>query len=130
QVYRAKTYAELEPVTDDLPASGQATTQPSRAASRASSPSTAGADPRIGGTPGSSVSVAIMSGVQRKAGWVVPADHTVVAFWGGAEFDLREARFAERDVTIRAVAIMGGVEITVPEDITVVVDGVGFMGGF
>lgn len=125
-VYQARTYAELEPVTDDLPVPGNPGTEPSRAAPRSSTQP----DQRIGGTPGSSVSIAIMSGVQRKAGWVVPPDHTVVAFWGGAEFDLREARFAEREVTIRAVAIMGGVEITVPEDITVVVDGMGFMGGF
>lgn len=123
QVYSAKTYAELEPITDDLPVPGGAPARP--AARQAADP-----DARVGGTPGSSVSIAIMSGVQRKAGWVVPPEHTVVAFCGGAEFDLREARFAEREATIRAFAVMGGVEITVPDDITVIVDGVGIMGGF
>ena len=34
------------------------------------------------------------------------------------------------EVTIRAFALMGGVSITVPEDMDVDVSGIGFMGGF
>ena len=48
----------------------------------------------------------------------------------GGEIDLREARFAEPVVTIHVVAIMAGIEITVPEDVTVRVTGIGIMGGF
>src|SRR6266487_51602 len=94
--YAAKTYADLEPITRDLPATGAAAHAPA-----------AGGFPaeRIGGTPGSAISLAIMSGAQRAGPWVVPERYT-------------------------AVAIMGGIEITVPTDIDVDVSGIGFMGGF
>jgi hypothetical protein len=49
---------------------------------------------------------------------------------GGVELDLRDARFTAPEVTIRAFCLMGGVSITVPEDMDVDVSGIGFMGGF
>lgn len=119
-VYAAKTYAELEPYVSDLPV-GSNTPRPAPSREPAQ---------RIGGVPGSSVSVAIMSGATRKGPWVVPPEYTAVAFWGGVDLDLREARFATPNVVIRAFAMMGGIEITVPEDVDVTVDGVGIMGGF
>ncbi|HEY0540323.1 MAG TPA: DUF1707 domain-containing protein [Actinoallomurus sp.] len=117
-VYAAKTYGDLEPITRDLPS---VTSAPI-----ASSP----ARDRIGGVPTSRTGVAIMGGFERKGPWVVPETFNAVAFWGGGELDLREARFAGPQVTIRAVAIMGGIEIIVPEDAEVHVSGIGLMGGF
>jgi hypothetical protein len=52
------------------------------------------------------------------------------AVMGGGEIDLREARFIERTTTIRAFAVMGGIEIIVPEGITVRIQGIGIMGSF
>jgi len=49
---------------------------------------------------------------------------------GGGEIDLREADFAEGEVTVTAFAMMGGISITVSEDAEVTVNGVGIMGGF
>lgn len=49
---------------------------------------------------------------------------------GGNALDLREARLAASETTIYALAIMGGIDIIVPEDVRVVDDGVGIMGGF
>jgi hypothetical protein len=66
----------------------------------------------------------------RKGAWVAPRRFTAVTFWGGGEIDLREARFAEPEVTIRAFALMGGVSVIVPEDAEVNVQGIGIMGGF
>lgn len=124
-VYGAKTVAELEPVLADLPgASVAAALTPT-----APSPIT-GVDPRIGGVPGSATSVAIMSGTTRKGNWVVPPQHNSVAFWGGVEIDLRQARFAQQYTTITAVAIMGGIDVIVPDDVAVEVTGVGVMGAF
>lgn len=122
-VYAAKTLAELEPPISDLPAVTPGTAQP--ATSRAIT-----TDSRIGGTPGSGASIAIMSGASRKGNWVVPPQHSTFAFWGGVDIDLRNARFAEPHSTITAVAIMGGVDIVVPDDIVVEVGGIGFMGAF
>jgi uncharacterized protein DUF1707/cell wall-active antibiotic response 4TMS protein YvqF len=117
--YAAKTYADLAAVTRDLPGQAQA---PS-----AVQPAMAG---RIGGTPRSKFSVAIMSGARRMGRWVVPRNYVGVAVMGGIELDLREAQFSEPEVTIHAYTLMGGIEITVPEDVDVDVSGFAFMGGF
>ena len=120
--YAAKTYADLEPVTRDLPAAGSAGLAP---AGMAGFP-----DARVGGTPGSKISVAVMSEARRSGPWVVPGTYVAVAFMGGVVLDLRQARFSEREVTIQAYAFMGGVNVIVPEDVEVDVSGIAFMGGF
>ncbi len=74
--------------------------------------------------------MAILGGFTRKGDWVVPKEFTAFMLMGGGEIDLREARFAEREVTIHIVAIMGGCEVIVPEDATVRVTGVGILGAF
>jgi hypothetical protein len=121
-VYSAKTYSELEPITADLPAAGTRPVAPARGASH--SPD------RFGGTPAGGIAVAIMSGFSRKGNWVAPKEMTAVAIMGGGEIDLRDARFEEPTITIHAVTIMGGIQITVPEDAHVQVNGFGLMGAF
>ena len=118
--YAAKTYADLAAVTGDLPQGG---------AALAPASSTAAAS-RIGGTPGSTLSLAILSGARRSGAWVVPPKYVAVAVMGGVELDLREARFTEPEVTLHAYTLMGGIQITVPEDVDVDVSGIAFMGGF
>jgi hypothetical protein len=122
RAYAAKTYADLDEVTHDLPGPGV----------RAPAPAPGGGFPagRIGGTPGGKVAVAIMSGAQRRGPWVVPPTFVAFAMMGGIELDLRQARFSEREVTIQAYAFMGGVEIIVDDDVEVDVSGIGFMGAF
>jgi hypothetical protein len=122
QAHAARTYADLAAVTRDLPGPGVTAHLPAAAG-------TASAD-RIGGTPGPSFSVAVLSGARRAGRWVVPARYTAVAVMGGVELDLRQARFAGPVVTIQAFALMGGVSIVVPDDIELDVSGFGFMGGF
>ncbi|MEU6646214.1 DUF1707 domain-containing protein [Saccharomonospora sp. NPDC046836] len=124
-VYQAKTLGELEPVIADLPGAVAPPAAQQLAVPQANLP-----DTRIGGMPGSTTSIAIMSGVDRKGNWVVPRQHNSFAFWGGVDIDLRHARFAEKHSTITVVAIMGGVDITVPDDIHVEVTGIGVMGVF
>jgi hypothetical protein len=122
-VYAAKTYAELVPITHDLPDNG---------APYAPAPArkTDGPVREYGGEPTSHTAVAILGGFSRKGDWVVPKTFNAFMFMGGGEIDLRQARFADREVTIHVVAIMGGCEITVPEDATVNVTGIGIMGAF
>ncbi|RKT57572.1 cell wall-active antibiotic response 4TMS protein YvqF [Saccharothrix australiensis] len=120
-VYAAKTYGELAPLTADL---GMPTaTLPSPVAQHLPSN-------RIGGVAGPTTSIAFWSGVDRKGEWVVPATHSVVAIMGGVALDLSRARFVEAETTINVFALWGGVEIRVPEDVTVRVDGAGIMGAF
>ncbi|WP_242886072.1 DUF1707 SHOCT-like domain-containing protein [Actinomadura litoris] len=121
-VYAAKTYAELEPLTRDLPAEG--TAPPAAAPS-------SGTDFRpVRGAPSWRGGIGIMSGFRRSGVWNVPRRFRAFAFWGGGKIDLREARFEEAEATISALAVMGGVEIIVPDDLTVHVKGLGIMGGF
>ena len=54
----------------------------------------------------------------------------LVAVMGGCELDLRQADLAESEVVIENLALMGGIEIKVPEDWTVVCKGFPVMGGF
>ncbi len=84
----------------------------------------------MAGAPSWKVGIGVMSGFNRTGVWNVPCKFTAFAFWGGGKIDLREARFDEGTVTIRALAIMGGFEVIVPDDITVHVKGLGIMGGF
>jgi len=118
--YSAKTYGELVPITMDLGVPSPAVLPAAQAASL----------DRVGGVPGSSTSFAFWSGCERKGDWVVPSYHNAVAIMGGVVLDLTRARFAEAETTINVFAFWGGVEIIVPEEVTVVVSGVGFMGAF
>jgi hypothetical protein len=122
-VYAAKTYAELEPITHDLPDGGPGYVP-------AASASPPGDVRQYGGDPSSHTAVAILGGFSRKGDWVVPKTFNAFMLMGGGEIDMRDARFAEPEVSIHVVAIMGGCEITVPEDATVHVTGVGIMGAF
>ena len=79
---------------------------------------------------GPSTSLAIMGGCERAGAWTLPADHTAVALMGGIEIDLREATLQSNQTTIRAFAVMGGIDILVPDDIHLEVEGLGIMGGF
>lgn len=117
RAYAAKTFADLAVVTRDLPQTGQAAPRPAAVS-------------RIGGTPRSKFSVAVMSGARRMGHWVVPATYVSVAVMGGVELDLRDAQFAAAEVTLHAYTVMGGIQIIVPEDVEVDVSGLAFMGGF
>jgi hypothetical protein len=105
--YAARTHAELEPLTRDLP-------------ERVPAPVSRRKPTRW--------SVAVMGGVERKSRWRVEESTVAIAFMGGVELDLRAAEITSDVVEITAIAVMGGVEITVPEGVDVDVAGFAFMG--
>jgi Domain of unknown function (DUF1707) len=117
-VYAAKTEADLVPVTRDLPA----TPDPRPAAM-------APARGRIGGTARFRTSLAILGGASRDGAWVVPPEYKAIATLGGIKLDMSDSTFAEAETVIKAYAVLGGMEITVPEDAEVEVGAVGIMGG-
>jgi hypothetical protein len=126
--YKARTYAELAPITRDLPVGAAAVLPVDMVKHPLDSGSWAG---RIVGGEGTSTwGVGVMSGFQRKGRWTMPKRFNCFAFWGGGEIDLREANFADREVVINCVAIMGGMNVVVPPGVEVVVRGIGIMGGF
>ena len=133
----ARTLADLLPVVEGLPPAASAAALAPLLQAGAPQPSGTSAAPvpdgwyRLGESlPSSSSVVAIFGGATRKGEWVVPEQMTSFALFGGVELDLTRASFAGPEAEIQAVAVMGGVDITVPEGITVQVDGMGIFGGF
>ena len=123
-LYQSKTVGELAQFTKDLPAPQVNTAAP------ISLPTSPSGSELIGGMPTSTSEIAILSGADRKGDWVVPTHFSAFSFWGEVKLDLREARFETAECTIQAVAIMAGVDIIVPPELTVYVQGVGIMGVF
>ena len=125
--YAAKTYAELVPLTADLPGgtTGAVAGRP---------PRTPAAGPPYAGTPVPATtysgSMSFMGDCTRRGVWLVPEQHTAFSMMGSVTLDLREAQFAAREVTINALAIWAGIDIIVNPWTQVVVDGVGVMGDF
>ena len=120
-VYAAKTLGELEPLVRDLPVGRGAATAPAAGATRGYDPSLGGENPNL---------VAILGGADRKGQWRVGNRITAVAIMGGVDIDLTEATFTSPELVIHCTAIMGGINIRVPENVTLRGGGViGIMGG-
>jgi hypothetical protein len=73
---------------------------------------------------------AVMGGHERTGSWIVPRQLKIVVVMGGAEIDLREARFGVGFTDIEIFVLMGGVTIIVPPGVRVESLGAAFMGGF
>lgn len=98
KAYNAKTLGELATLTADLP--GQHERQPLPALD--SGPITA-----------------IFSNVKRNGRWLVPSHLRVTAALGEVKLDLCDAVLQGREVTIEVWALLGNVEIVVPEGVDV-----------
>lgn len=121
--YAARTYADLAPLTHDLPGAGAGVVPRTGAALTRRTP--AGIEPRHQG------SYAMMSETRRAGVWDIGATHTAAALMGSVVLDLRQARFAAgHEVVITANAVMGSIEIVVGPDTPVQVDGIAVMGSF
>ena len=119
--YAARTYADLVPITLDLPVEA-AQPLPAQVTRAQGSPVVPGREREN--------HVAIMGGFDRKGVWVVPQHLTIFAMMGGADLDLREAKFAAPEVVITVNCFMGGAQVTVGPHTNVVMEGVGIMGGY
>ena len=119
--YAARTYADLEPLTADLPAHRGPASTPEPAAT-ASAPA----------VPGRRYErhVAVLGGFDRKGAWTVPQELRITAVLGGASLDLRRATFAAPEVVIDLNAFLGGAEVVVGPRTRVVVEGIGILGGY
>ena len=117
-VYAARTYADLEPLVQDLP-------NPTASPVPGTDPSTRPDRRRATGW-----AVAALSTFTRR-GHLIPARRfNCLVFCGDGTIDLREAHFAHDELTIHATAILGSVTIIVPEDAEIHVTGTGVMGDF
>jgi hypothetical protein len=140
EVHRAQNLDELRSLLADLPGPNTALTLPENRAP-ASSPGTQGA--LAAPNPYRTWSVApadrvkpkqfllgFWGGAARRGAWTPARQVLGLAFQGGIELDFRQASFAPGVTTVTILAIMGGVQIIVPEGVTVETRGTGIMGGF
>ncbi|MEU6671275.1 DUF1707 domain-containing protein [Streptomyces sp. NPDC046727] len=112
RIYDARTRGELEAAGSGLPEPGPRDTLV------------------VDRAPTSRFALGLFGGFRRSGPWVVPARFTAWSMWGGGRLDLTEARFADQETVIRAVALWGGTGIVVPDDIDVQVRGFGLFGVF
>jgi hypothetical protein len=114
--YAAKTRAELEPLTADLPDTAI--------------PAAPGYPPPPGRPARSAPSLVlgILGGGSQRGRWRVPERMTVVNILGGADLDLREATIPGAAVEIIVWSLLGGSTITVPEGVHAELDGFALLG--
>lgn len=110
----ARTGADLEKLTSDLPA---AVTNP---VSRA--PASARAPGRF--------AIAFKSSIRRGGRWRVPERHTSVVYKGGGWLDLRAAELSGHETTMLVVAYKSRVDVLVPPGVRIELDGFGVSKGW
>lgn len=104
--YAARTLGELKDLTRDL-------VRPDAQTGRVS-PSADGL-PDVEARP----LVAIFGEDKREGRWVVPARQQATAFLGSIKLDFREALLQQRHIVIQATAVLGSIELLVPEGVEV-----------
>lgn len=145
RAHRARTREELRGLVADLPSlesgpparrAGAQGGEGSSGVPSRSDPSTPARHDLPGGTvdpsrvPERQTEMAIWSGRVRKGAWIPARNIRAVAVMGGVELDFREALFSGEPIHIHAGAMMGGVDILVPPGVRVETDGFAFMGAF
>ena len=120
EVYEAKTAKALAKVTHDLPDSGSGTS---------SVPAPAERPTALTRPPAQEVS-SILSSIERKVHGPVPEQLDIRAVAGSAEVDLRRAEFPPGVTEIRVDAILGNIELELPDYVHVEHEGRAFLANF
>ena len=122
---QAETVAALDALVADLPA----------LASEAPAPATSTAlvkpdEATLAAWPAKSRRVAIFGGFERKGSWRCPRKLRIIAAFGGAQLDFREAQMAPGVTELHITAVFGGCELVVPPHLAVECDASAVFGGF
>lgn len=75
------------------------------------------------------ISIAIMSGTDRKGRWFPARRHVGIALMGGMDLDFRDAELLPGVTEVELWVMWGGIDVIVPPDLDVEVDGFALMGG-
>jgi hypothetical protein len=113
-VYEARTQADLDLVTQDLPALGPLAARPTLARSAL--------------RQATRWTVACLSSETRKGRWRLDEQTSALAIMGSCVLDLRQVALDAPDATITAISVLGSIEIIVPEGVEVDLTGFSFMG--
>lgn len=123
--YEAVTYADLAPLLHDLPVGVGQVPGPPVPVVR---PATAAQYPAD--VTSNSAIMAVFSEVAKDSRWTVSDGQVAVAVFGSVKLDLRAALLASPVTELKANAIFGSVEITIPGDVEAQVEGVGAFGEY
>jgi len=115
-IYEAKTHAEIAPLLDDLPAR-TAAQSPARQADL------------VPTARRRQLIVAIFGGASRKGQWNVEPRMAAVTVFGGATLDFREVQLPQREISLHATSVFGGVDVVVPPEMRVIDSGIALFGG-
>jgi hypothetical protein len=110
--YTATTRGDLVPITADLPTVSGSPAAPTRPTARADREWV----------------IAVMGDSKRQGRWRVERPLAAVAVMGDVVLDLRGAEVPQGEVDITATAVMGDVEIYVPDGVDVQLSGIAVMG--
>lgn len=122
-IYAARTQAEIAPIVSDLPGGSTALVASGGQllpAGSAGAITTRGKRARM---------LALVSGVRRRGAWQVPERMQATTVLGGVDLDLRQAILPPGEISLRAVCVLGGVDIVVPPEMRVIDDGWAIVGG-
>jgi hypothetical protein len=110
----ARTSADLEKLTTDLPAG---------------TPGAAAAPAAAGRKPGQ-LALAYKNSIRRGGRWRVPGRFTSVVYKGDGWLDLRAAELTVHDTTVLAIAYKSRIDVLVPPGVRVELDGFGVSKGW
>lgn len=74
--------------------------------------------------------ISVLGGTNRAGRWIPARRNFALGFLGGISLDFREALLGPGVTDLNVLAFLGGVEIIVPPEMAVEVDGMALLGGF
>lgn len=72
----------------------------------------------------------ILGGTERRGSWNVPKVNRCVNILGGTELNLSQCQLNNEDTVFEVFCLLGGLEIIVPDNANVIVEGIPILGGF
>ncbi len=126
EAHEAISTTQLRELLADLPAPSAALTRRPDSSGLARRPSYAPAEH----LKERDLMVGILGGGSRVGHWVPARKSLAIGLMGGVELDYREVALPPGVTEVRAIAVMGGIEILVPPDVVVDLSGFAIMGAF
>ncbi len=126
QANRSKTLEELNALLTDLPTSGALMRSSKLTPARGGSAVVVSSED----VRAHSLMIAVCGGTGRKGRWVPARRNTAIGIMGGVELDFRDAMLGPGVTEVNVFAMWGAVDIIVPPEMAVEVDGIAIMGGF
>ena len=74
--------------------------------------------------------ISVLGGTNRAGRWIPARKNFAIGVLGGLSLDFRESLLGPGVTDLNVLAVMGGVEIIVPPEMAVEVDGIALLGGF